>query len=92
MAVSVISSVLTATKMSPFSIFSSKFYRKKWKYYITRGGSRAATTSKMEHFVIIFNGFQPLTIIAKRSILDVAAALDPSLKTFILALATNDFL
>ena len=26
------------------------------------------------------NGFQPLTIITKRSILDVAAALDPSLK------------
>ena len=41
-----------------------------------RGGSRAAATSKMERFVIIVNGFQPLTIIAKRSILDVAAALD----------------
>ena len=44
-----------------------------------RGGSRAAATSKMERFVIIVNGFQPLTIITKRSILDVAAALDPSL-------------
>ena len=33
----------------------------------------------MERFVIIANGFQPLTIITKRSILDVAAALDPSL-------------
>ena len=43
---------------------------------ILRGGSRAAATSKMEHFVIIVNGFQPLTIITKRSILDVAAALD----------------
>ena len=31
----------------------------------------------MERFVIIFNGFQPLTIITKRSILDIAAALDP---------------
>ena len=41
-----------------------------------RGGSRAAATSKMERFVIIVNGFQPLTIITKRSILDVAAALD----------------
>ena len=41
-----------------------------------RGGSRAAATSKMEHFVIIVNGFQPLTIIIKRSILDVAAVLD----------------
>ena len=46
---------------------------------IFRGRSRAAATSKMERFVIIVNGFQPLTIITKRSILDVAAALDPSL-------------
>ena len=45
-----------------------------------RGGSRAAATSKMERFVIIVNGFQALTIITKRSILDVAAALDPPLK------------
>ena len=33
----------------------------------------------MERFVAIVNGFQPLTIITKRSILDVAAALDPPL-------------
>ena len=33
----------------------------------------------MERFVIIVNGFQPLTIITKRSILDVAAVLDPPL-------------
>ena len=38
-----------------------------------------ATTSKMERFVIIVNGFQPLTIIRKRSISDVAAVLDPPL-------------
>ena len=44
-----------------------------------RGGSRTAATSKMERFVIIANGFQPLTIITKRSILDVAAVLDPPL-------------
>ena len=56
-----------------------------------RGGSRAAATSKMERFVIIVNGFQPLTIITKRSIfhpltiitkrsiLDIAAALGPPL-------------
>ena len=43
------------------------------------GGSGAAATSKMERFVIIINGCQPLTIITKRSILDVAAALDPPL-------------
>ena len=35
----------------------------------------------MELFVIIVNGFQPLTIITKYSILDVAAVLDPSLVT-----------
>ena len=45
------------------------------------GGSRAAATSKMECFVIIVNGFQPLTIITKYSVLDVAAALDPPLDT-----------
>ena len=33
----------------------------------------------MERFAIIVNGFRPLTIITKRSILDVAAALDPTL-------------
>ena len=33
----------------------------------------------MEYFAIIVNGFQPLTIITKRSILDVAAVLDPPL-------------
>ena len=42
-----------------------------------RGRSRIAATSKMERFVLIVCGFQPLTIITKRSILDVAAALDP---------------
>ena len=51
---------------------------------VSRGGSRAAATSKIERFVIIVNGFQPLTIITKRSILDVAAALDTLLlKTFL---------
>ena len=45
----------------------------------SRVGSRAAATSKMERFVIIVNGWKPLTIIKKRSILDVAAALDPPL-------------
>ena len=52
----------------------------------SRDGSRTAAISKMERFVIIVNGFQSLTIIAKRSILDVEAALDPFLssnKTFL---------
>ena len=35
-----------------------------------RDESRAAATSKMKHFVIIVNDFQPLTIITKCSILD----------------------
>ena len=33
----------------------------------------------MERFVIIVNGWKPLTNITKRSILDVAAAIDPRL-------------
>ena len=44
-----------------------------------RGGSRAAATSKIERFMIIVNGWKLLTIITKRSILDVAAALDSPL-------------
>ena len=44
-----------------------------------RGGSRTAATSKMERFAIIVNGWKPLTIITKHSILDVAAVLDLSL-------------
>ena len=48
-----------------------------------RGGSRTTAASKMERFVIIVNGFQPLTIITKRSILDVAAALDLPLMLFL---------
>ena len=41
-------------------------------YNGTRSGSRAVATSKIERFVII-------ALIKKRSILNVAAALDPSL-------------
>ena len=46
---------------------------------VIRGGSRTAATSKIELFVIIVNGFQPLTIITKCSILDVVSVLDPPL-------------
>ena len=46
---------------------------------LRRGGSRTVATSKMKRFVIIVNGWKPLTIITKRSILDVAAVLDPPL-------------
>ena len=45
-----------------------------------RAGSRTAAGSKMERFVITVNeSWKPLTIITKRSILDVAAVLDPPL-------------
>ena len=56
----------------------------------TWGGSSTAATSKMELFLMIVNGFQPLTIITKYSILDVAAALDPHQETCI-AMQCNDF-
>ena len=42
---------------------------------VTKGGSRTAATSNM--------GFQPLTIITKCSILDVAAVPDPPLESVI---------
>ena len=95
-------------KLSAYTLFFTKneiwhvyFLRKLpkvWQRYIQmpKGGSKLAATSKMERFMIIVNGFQPLniiakhfqpltiirkplTIITKRSILDVAAALDPPL-------------
>ena len=46
---------------------------------VCTGGSRAAATTKTECFVIIVKSLNPLTIITKHSILDVAAALDPPL-------------
>ena len=50
------------------------------KCYEIRGGSRTAAISKMKCFVIIVNGWKPLTIITKHSILDIAAVLDPPLE------------
>ena len=52
--------------------------------HIFRGGSRTAATSKMERFVMIVNGWKLLTIITKRSTLDVLAVLDPPLILIIL--------
>ena len=43
---------------------------------IVRKGFRTAAASKMELFVIIVNGWKPLTIITKSSRLDVAAVLN----------------
>ena len=42
--------------------------------------------------MIIVNGFQPLTIITKRSILDIAAVLDPPLGTEGLCMGHETFL
>ena len=66
---------------------------------VGRGGSGTAATSEMECFVIIVNGFQPLTIITKRfqtltiitkrSILDDVAVLDPPLKPLLEKLLSN---
>ena len=50
-----------------------------------RGGSRTVATSKMELFVIIVNGFQPLIIITKCPILDAAVVLDPPLSLVIIS-------
>ena len=58
---------------------SLKYIKTKIGYTGIKGGSRAAVTSKMERFVIIVNSCKPLTIITKRSILDVAAVLYPPL-------------
>ena len=46
-----------------------------------RDGFRTAATSKVELFVIIVNGCKSLIIITKSSTLDVAAVLDPPLKS-----------
>ena len=55
-----------------FQRFDSRFFSDKVKK--RRDESRAAVTSKMERFVIIVNGWNPLTIITKHSIFDVAVA------------------
>ena len=59
--------------MYPLSVQQDKITKR-------RGGSRTTATSTMERFAIIVYGFQPLTVITKRSILDVPAVLDPPLK------------
>ena len=52
-----------------------------------RGGSRTSATSKMELLVIIVNGLEPLTIITKCSILDVAVVLNPPLRALLYFIA-----
>ena len=57
-----------------------------------RGGSRTAATSKMEHFVIIVNGWKPLTVTTKNFILDFGAVLDPPLNQLKRTLFNLDFI
>ena len=69
-------------------VFSWEFEKMSVKSFgivssLTRGRSRTAATSKMKRFVIIVNGFQPLTIITKHPILDAAAVLDPPVWVFV---------
>ena len=45
-----------------------------------RDGSKTAATSKVDLFVVIVNGWKPLTTITKNSTLDVAVVLDPPLE------------
>ena len=70
-----------------FYSIASLFFCAEWRIQLANttntqtGGSRTAAASKMGCFVIIVNGWKPLTIITKRFILDVAAVLDlPLLK------------
>ena len=44
-------------------------------FIVSRGGSRTAATTKVELFVIIVNGWKPLTIITKFSTFDVVGVL-----------------
>ena len=72
---------------TPEGLYWAKHKTNKTRFYyqihkpatLRRSGSRAAAASKMECFVIIVKGWKPLTIITKHSILNVAAALDPTL-------------
>ena len=50
-----------------------------WKFLVYIAKKKTAATSKMERFVMKANGWKPITVITKRSILEVAAVLDPSL-------------
>ena len=54
-----------------------------------RGICRAPTISKMDLFMTLLNGFQPLTNVTKNYILDVMGVLDLSLLLRIQALFQN---
>ena len=77
--------ILMRLKMEPkeqastYSRFRVVSEEDQYKYDLTRGGSRTAATSKMERFVM--ECWKPLTILTKRSTLDVTVVLDPPLLT-----------
>ena len=71
-----------------YSLFAQRFSLP----LVIRGRSRAVATSTTERFVIIVNGWKLLTIIPKRSILDVAAALDLPLVILDILLRNNSYL
>ena len=55
-----------------------------------RGGPRTVTTSKVELFVIIVNGWKSVTIITISFTLDFAAVLDPPASTFTINILQNN--
>ena len=72
---------LYAFKVFPHFSFVCFHWKITWHLdKVNRSKSPTAATSKMERIVIIVNVFRPLTIITKRSILDVAAVLHPPLE------------
>ena len=74
--------ILSTWSTINFKYWVSLTIVKPWMNRIrSSGGSRVAATCNMEHFVIIVNGWKLLSIITKLSIMDVAAALGPSLRS-----------
>ena len=73
-------------------LFYSLFAQRSSLPLVIRGRSGAPATSKMERFETIVNSWKPLTIISKRSILDVAGALDPPLVILDILLRNNSYL
>ena len=71
---------LSSTQDTELSHFADDKKAQSYETDRITGGSRTAATSNMRRYVIIVNGWKPLTIITKRSTLDVAAALDPPLR------------
>ena len=72
---------LEKEKKMKLNCWNTFFFKTQQVYKRLRGGSRTAATSKVELFMIIVNGWKPLTIImTKSSTLDVAAVFDPPLR------------